>query len=505
MSMSMSKSHSITKRKCVYSDNNMKKSTIQKTNNLLEYVLEVLKFTLWEYFVGTDGASNSSIDLQNFIISGKKVYDQLHRMFIESGSFGLEECLAMSSEKKSLVHRIRMRDKSCWKFSKTLNLELLEFPNIQQLDVCANGLYERVNGSSFEDFIKHLPSTLKCVKLPAQFVSMIGPNELPQNLLKLHTGWKFNQLLEPGVLPSSLVKLEFGDWYSQSLILGSLPPNLEELVFNDAYNMMLTSDVLPPKLKLLVFGEKFNQPLGHCPDNNGKQILPSSLKILKLGKHFNNQIILPQNLIELSFGNFNQLLTTLPQNLRSLDLGAYDHPLCDLPQTLMYLRINSRYSHSLERSIPNLKKLESLDIDMVKETSQRLVKIEQSMFPPSLRKFRYNDPMFDQNLTNRLPRELAELTLSIEYRKTDTLLLSTDDNNNSLPITLQKLIFVAPELENQFMSNNPSSTQICRAQGIDFGQYSMHCIKQSYIWRFEANLDDLKMQWTKTMLLKNPW
>lgn len=101
-----------------------------------------------------------------------------------------------------------------------------------------------------------------------------------------------------------------GHWFSPRNL-----PSLTHLICPEAPESLmgkLFGDSFPPNLTYIQFPDNFNQSL----DN----ILPSSLKVLKFGKKFNQSVdFLPNSLVKIKFGeNFSRSIGNLPVGIKKL-------------------------------------------------------------------------------------------------------------------------------------------------------------------------------------------
>lgn len=135
--------------------------------------------------------------------------------------------------------------------------------------------------------------------------------------------------LKPNILPVSLNHLKTNYLFERhSIGLDVLPSSLETLqsqeetdykgdpVSYSEYNFPLLPKILPSSLKVLKLGASFKKPIGKDP-------LPASLQILHLGHYFNHTIdhLLPQTLSKLYLSNNSTLPigeNVLPQTLTKL-------------------------------------------------------------------------------------------------------------------------------------------------------------------------------------------
>lgn len=469
-------------------DQNKKKkifteSKLKSKECYLERVIPILKYNIWDYLVNPmvpcleqSKLANYNRDLHNFIICGKYIYSECYDTFMTKCFHWFEE----NYKNRHLVHNLIYRPISCDNNQGQSVTTLSAFTEIQTLHLLDVDTDIHLKSSNF---LPVLPGTLCTLVLNSRFNRTIEPSDFPTNLSDLTFGNCFNKIIRPNDLPPNLTRLTFGQTFDQPLIQGVLPPGLNVLNFGSDFNRPLDQGVLPPKIKVLNFGKDFNRTLE-------PGVLPQQLIELSMGQKFNNPLVtglLPGTLRVLSLGaTFNHKIDpgVLPLGLVSLDLGKdFDHPLDNvLPDTLIHLGLCSRYSHPLDTFLPSLIKLESLDIlrfNIVFSRS-RPVHIRPGVLPQSLRKFKCVDWLFDQDLYNLLPSELAELTLSCQYKK--SLMLPNYYDNGNLPPNLRKLQFIHDSNSYLDMNSNESQRMINK----DFGQHS----DTTGHWLLGLNLDN---------------
>ena len=92
-------------------------------------------------------------------------------------------------------------------------------------------------------------------------------------------------------LPNSLLSLTFGDRFNQSMENVTLPNGLQSLTFGYDFNQSMHNVILPTHLKSLTFGGRFNQSMENVT-------LPNGLQSLTFGVHFNqsmDKVEIPDN------------------------------------------------------------------------------------------------------------------------------------------------------------------------------------------------------------------
>lgn len=293
--------------------------------------------------------------------------------------------------------------------------------------------------SPFPQGLKRLESTV-----PIEDLKQLVPNSIecmvvcqvmypfPENLLTLEL---HSSCMGHLVLPARLTKLVLDPHF---LYIGSLnlPETLTHLELHDRHVHPL--DNLPRGVTYLKFGAQslFDQPLDR---------LPSSIRTLKLGKHFNKPLAnLPKDLTCLEIGTrltyscFCQPLDKLPESLTRLVLRL----------TQNHTAIYKPYPHSLN-SLP--RRLRTLIIDMDSW------EIEESLtnLPPKLETFATDS--YTGSHTN-LPRTLIRLRLSGPYNRIP----------EGLPDSIRKLVLTG--WFNQPLPRLPKALQYLRL-GYHFDQY----------------------------------
>ena len=134
---------------------------------------------------------------------------------------------------------------------------------------------------------------------------------------------------------------DLGEYQIESIVIQKLgkakiilPSNLKYLIFGEHFNQPIN---LPNGLTYLTFGEEFNQPI-NLPDSlthltfgdefDQPITLPNSLRRLTFGRRFDQPISLPNSLTHLTFGRYFNQPITLPNNLTHLTFGhSFNQPI----------------------------------------------------------------------------------------------------------------------------------------------------------------------------------
>lgn len=192
------------------------------------------------------------------------------------------------------------------------------------------------------------------------------------SLTHLTFGDSFNQPLRAFQWSRSLTHLTFGCHFNQSRV--ELPHTLTHLKFGHNFNHKI---ILPPSLSHLTFGENFNRYIFPLPDcmthltfgnsfNQFYPLFPSSLTHLTFGKNYNHKLDPPPFLQSLKIGyHFNSQIIVFPDTLTELRMEStyFSEPLPRLPlslHTLCFSTFGSKYPHPL--TIPRYIKKLSLPV-----------------------------------------------------------------------------------------------------------------------------------------------
>lgn len=165
---------------------------------------------------------------------------------------------------------------------------------------------------------------------------------------------------QPNVFPNNLIELTI-DSYLFCDLINIIPPTLKKLKLYKLPNDIIN---FPQNLEILIFSEtKFSADVTIVsPSNKLNKLfdnLPSTLKILKIPNNWNFPLNnLPCGLKKLFLGEkFNQLLDFLPESLTHLEFfkfNEYSQPLNNLPRGLEYLDLGycNNYIYPIQ-NLPN--------------------------------------------------------------------------------------------------------------------------------------------------------
>jgi hypothetical protein len=185
--------------------------------------------------------------------------------------------------------------------------------------------------------------------LPDNSFYFLNNNELALN-------YNFDRELHPEVLPDSLIHLNFGKKFNQPLVKDLLPNSLTTLTLGYYFDKPLVKDVFPNSLTNLTINTNKINLLD-------PYILPNSLTHLNLGEYFNQEINnkLPLTITHLTFGRYFHnkgrllLRRELPSNL--ISLNRIDHFIPD-PTKSTLISVDKDYSQH------KLVKIDNFEIDV---------------------------------------------------------------------------------------------------------------------------------------------
>jgi hypothetical protein len=191
-----------------------------------------------------------------------------------------------------------------------------------------------------------LPKNLITLTFGQDFNQIIGEKVLPSSITHITFGDNYNQKIEPRVLPHKLYSLVFGQLFNQILLENSLPENLCELSLGYCYNHKILKGVLPKKLKTLILSDWFNSEI---------DFLPKSLEHLHFGRMYDKIIgpdILPRSLKILYFSgskNNSTTINTLPETIEEIGLLGLDSDITNLPLFFKKIKIMVGVHENMEK------------------------------------------------------------------------------------------------------------------------------------------------------------
>eukprot|EP01132_Coremiostelium_polycephalum_P005168 gene5168-6433_t len=337
-------------------------------------------------------------------------------------------------------------------FNFTSNVEVLEIPDCHS--------------------IERLPSTVKVLYLlPTVSVDPIPAGYIPCSVTRLilHVKHPVKVSLEPGSIPMSVEILSI-DHQLLRRDYRHIPPSVKELIIDNFSYMSKKDDggvVVPDTVEKLTIS-------GICLDtvssgNGGSPIgmgsLPSTLLDLDLGMYFYQfplpiqPGVLPSSLKTLHIGqHFNQPLEygVIPEDVENLDLGFFNRPILPIedhyndetnsavypiPSTLKSLKIGRLFSHQLS-FLQSLTCLTTLTLGVrcippiiIPTTVTKLdwhpPDLDLLVIPPSIRHLKIHNSVInvlEDNNNNSVGTkihfpELISLELLVNYRRVDEIQL----------------------------------------------------------------------------------
>ncbi|KAK5576084.1 hypothetical protein RB653_007222 [Dictyostelium firmibasis] len=197
-----------------------------------------------------------------------------------------------------------------------------------------------------------LPKNLKELTFGKVYNNIIKSDHLATSLTKLTFGGNYDRVLPKLGSNTSITSLTFGGKFTNEKYqfnVGDLPQNLTYLDLGHMFNMPLVKNVLPNSLKTLKLSKNYDHSLFG-------EILPRCLKTLHLGQKFNKQINegdLPNQLEEITLSwNFCHSISNFPNSITTFIMEDYfKGPLEKLPSSLTKLNVKTGYYSSLKPNI----------------------------------------------------------------------------------------------------------------------------------------------------------
>jgi len=179
--------------------------------------------------------------------------------------------------------------------------------------------------------LDHLPQSLTELDLMSLDSYNRPLNRLPDKLQMLKLGKAFNQPFDSP--PPNLTYLQFHPSSEFDQALDLLPPSLSRLELPNRYNRPL--DQLPSSLQTLIMPQEYNQPLNDLPSSLTALKFPLNAAFDQSLDHF------PNSISTLILGNaFDQPIKRLPCGLTHLRLGdTFDQDLPLEPHLVPSLRV----------------------------------------------------------------------------------------------------------------------------------------------------------------------
>lgn len=163
-----------------------------------------------------------------------------------------------------------------------------------------------------------LPPNLYYLKFGNRCGGQIFSGAIPTTCKTIIFGSGFNQKIVEGIIPNEVEVLEFGTTFKQQI--SWLPNMLVELTFGARWNEQLHVGILPNTLRILRFGKYYNHEIK-------KYVLNDGLEQLFFGTYYQKYIgknVLPDTLQTIGFlGNFRHGVY-LPNSIKEIILTKGD-------------------------------------------------------------------------------------------------------------------------------------------------------------------------------------
>jgi len=134
--------------------------------------------------------------------------------------------------------------------------------------------------------------------------------DIPENTTHLYFNHNFDFIIDPYIIPDSVIYIDMGLKYNQKFLPNTLPKNLIELNLSYFYNKIIDKNILPENIKKLSLPKQYNHNIHH---NN----FPKSLFALCVSSSHLFKIHLPKSI------NYLKLLNNRPyvgQNVKILEV-----------------------------------------------------------------------------------------------------------------------------------------------------------------------------------------
>ena len=218
-----------------------------------------------------------------------------------------------------------------WWFDKIQNIHIKKSKFI--IPSHANTIYFDTYENNGSDIMGvHFPTSLKHIIFGHNFDrEIIYP--FTETITKIVFIGNFDRQLR-GILPRSLKKIVFGYLFNQS-IENTFPDGIEHIEFGNNFNKSVVNNI-PNSVKILIFGDEFNQNLS---------VLPHNLRILELGKKFDNNIFFSNEItlekLIVKCAHLPSIINVIP-TLTELVIHYFKprkscHKCCDILQLCDYL------------------------------------------------------------------------------------------------------------------------------------------------------------------------
>jgi hypothetical protein len=217
------------------------------------------------------------------------------------------------------------------------------------------------------------------------FITSLENFNLPDSIIYLDFGNRFNKSLKYTVLPKYLKKIKFGDNFSQPLDYIKLPETLEVIEFGKNYNTSLFCVKFPDSLREIILKSYFNAGL--------PTVLPSNIEKIVFGSEFDysvNTFLLPEKIkyLCISGDKTNKvLIDKLPSGIKTLKIiDRLDFEMQNLPLSLEELILDIKSKDTGKYRLANLQGLGHLDLN-----SNEFQIVNQTNLPIGLKKIQISN------------------------------------------------------------------------------------------------------------------
>lgn len=202
-----------------------------------------------------------------------------------------------------------------------------------------NAIIHLMFGEKYNQYIHQgvIPNSVRYSEFGYKFNQYISHNVISDGVIYLKFGDKFNQYISPKSLPDSIKYLEFGDNFDQIIMPDSIPKYIKYLKFASCYIGIITPNALPITLDNLMLGIVLNYSTEIIPNNITKLTLNN--KIIGIGNYM-------KKITHLSFGDnyiYNVTREDIPNSVKYLKFGANIFDIEYIPNSVQHLSFFCKY------------------------------------------------------------------------------------------------------------------------------------------------------------------